>query len=33
MFIENCYLLLIFLAVLCGVLGLAGLLAEHLGWE
>lgn len=33
MFIENCYLLMIYIGALAGVLGLAGLLAEHFDWE
>ena len=33
MFIENSFLLIVFIGALCGVLGLAGLLAEYFGWE
>jgi hypothetical protein len=33
MFIENSFLLIIFIAGLAGILGLAGFLAEHFDWE
>lgn len=33
MFIENSFLLIIFIAGLAGILGLAGFIAEYFDWQ